>query len=902
MHPKRWCDIVRLRLRSLLRLGAVERDLDRELRFHLDQEIDKNVRLGLTPEAARSAALRRLGGLAQIQEECRDMRRTGHIESFVRDLQYACRTLVKAPTFTLAAIATLTLGIGANTAIFQLFDAVRLRSLPVAEPHRLAQIEIPEKGGFGISHYSDNLSYPLFQQIREHQQSFSGIFAWNSGYTSLRIGQGAEARRVSVLGVTGEFFPTLGVSPAAGRLFRPADDLRGCPAPTVVLSYPFWQSEFGGSPSAIGSRLVVQDHPLEIIGVAPAGFSGPEVGPHFDLALPLCSISVLNNGDTAAFDRRDYSWLNLMGRLKPGWTLAQATEHLRAISPSLMQATVPSGYSRRSLERYLHFRLEAISGATGVSRLREEYDRSLWLLLGLTALVLLIACANLSNLMLARAGAREREFAVRLALGAGRGRLIRQTLTEGLSLAAVGAAFGLALAAVLSRAILRFLETDGNQLNLDLTLDWRMLTFSAGVTSLACVLLSLAPAFRAARGQAAEAMKASARGLTADRSRFGFQRLLVVIQVSVSLMLVVGAFLFVSSFRRLVRMDPGFRAQGVLEVNVGMGRQSHDETVLRQLLVEVQSTPQVESAAATTNFLIGSGMWSLGIRTDIANRESRFTWVSPSFFATLGTPILAGRDFNTNDSRSSPKVALVNEIFAHMFFPGVNPIGKTFRTVAEPNYPEAEYEIVGLVKNTRYFTLQAAEPPMAYGPISQFPPAVVGDMIFIRSSAPLPAVEAAVRRRIAAWRPGTGMQLQVFQQRISDSLMRERLLAALSGFFGVLAALLATIGLYGVLAYQTVRRHSEIGIRLALGATRGQIMQMVLKEAAVLVLVGLVIGLLGSLALGQAAASLLFGISPHDPLHVGAAAIALAAAATIGSMIPARHASRLDPMNTLRDE
>ena len=902
MHPERWFDVVRLRLRSLLRRGAIERELDRELRFHLDQEIVKNVRLGMTPSEARSAAIRHLGGIAHIQEECRDTRRTSYIENFVRDLQYAARTLVKAPVFTLAAIATLALGIGANTAIFQLLDAVRLRRLPVAEPHRLARIEIPGKGGFGISHYSDNLSYPLYQQIREHQQAFSGIFAWNSGYTTLRIGQGAEARRVFVLGVTGEFFSTLGISAAAGRLFRSEDDLRGCPAPTVVLSYPFWQREFGGDLSAIGSRIVVQDHPLEIIGVAPAGFSGPEVGLHFHLALPLCSISVLNNGDTSAFDRRDYSWLNVMGRLKPGWTLAQATEHLQAISPSLMRATVPSGYSHASLERYLQFRLEAISGATGVSRLREEYDRSLWLLLGLTALVLLIACANLSNLMLARAGARAREFAVRLALGAGRGRLIRQTLTEGLLMAMAGAGLGLVVAAALSRAILRFLETNGNRLDLDLALDWRMLAFTAAVTSLTCVLLSVAPALRAVRGQPAEAMKASARGLTTDRSGFGFQRLLVVVQVSISLILVAGAFLFVASFRRLVTMDPGFRAQGVLQAAVELGKQDQDETVVRQLLAEVRGTPQVESAAATTNFLIGSGMWSLGIRTDSASRESRFTWVSPGFFATLGTPVLAGRDFTTNDGRTSPKVAIVNEIFAHTFFPGANPIGKTFRTVCEPNYPEAEYEVVGLVKNTRYFMLQAAEPPMAYGAASQFPAGVVGTMIFIRSSAPLPAVEGAVRRRIAAWRPGAGMQFQVFQQRISESLIRERLLAALSGFFGVLAALLASIGLYGVLAYQTVRRRSEIGIRLALGATRGQIMQLVLKEAAVLVFFGLVAGLLGSLAVSQAAASLLFGVSARDPLHFGAAAIALAAAAATGSIVPARHASRLDPMHALRDE
>jgi len=899
MHWERWLDVLRLQLRSLLRRGDVEHELDRELQFHLDQETEQNIRRGMPRSEARSAALRRLGGVAQVQEECRDTRPTAYIEHLVRDLRYAARMLVKAPAFTLAAVATLTLGIGANTAIFQLLDAVRLRSLPVPEPHRLVQIQIPNMN-FGISQYSDNLSYPLFQQIREHQQAFSGVFAW--AYSTLRIGRHAEARRVSVLDMSGDFFPTLGVSPAAGRLFRSEDDFRGCPAPTVVLSYPFWQHQFGGSLSAIGSRLVIQDHPLEIIGVAPAGFSGPEIGPHFDVALPLCSHSALHFGDTAPFDRRDYRWLNVMGRLKPGWTVALATEHLGAISPSLMQATAPIGYTRAYIQNhYLDYRLQADPGATGVSRLRDEYSRSLWLLLALTGLVLLITCANLSNLLLARARAREREFAVRLALGADRGRLIRQTLTEGLLLAFIGATFGLALASVLSRAILHFLETEGNRLTLDLSTDWRMLAFTGALTGLTCMLLSLAPALRAARGQAAEAMKASARGLTANRSRLGFQRLLVVFQVSISLILVAGAFLFVGSFRRLITMDPGFRAQGILQASFQL-KQEHDETEVRQLLEQVRAVPQLQSAAATTNFLIGSGRWSLVARTDHATRDARFTWVSPGFFATLGTPILAGRDFNSRDSKSSPKIAIVNELFAHAFFPGADPIGKTFRTVTEPDYPETEYEIVGLVKNTRYFTLQSDEPPMVYAPLAQFPAGVTGNLIFIRSSAPLPAVESAVRRRIAAWRPGTGMQFQEFQQTISDSLMRERLLAALTGFFGILAALLASIGLYGVLAYQIVRRRGEIGIRLALGATRARIMQLVLTEAAILIFAGLVIGVLGFLALSEAATSLLFEISPRDPIHITAAILALAAAGAIGSMLPARHASRLDPMNALREE
>jgi predicted permease len=537
-----------------------------------------------------------------------------------------------------------------------------------------------------------------------------------------------------------------------------------------------------------------------------------------------------------------------------------------------------------------------------VSRLREAYDRSLWMLLGLTGLVLLIACANLSNLMSARAGAREREFTVRLALGAGSGRLIRQALAEGLLLATAGAVVGLAFAAAFSRSILRFLETKGNRLDLNLALDWRMLAFTAALTSLTCVLLSVAPALRAGRAQPAAAIKAGARGLTTDRRRFGFQRLLVVVQVSVSLVLVAGAFLFVGSFRRLVTMDTGFRAQGVLQATFELGKQNLEETVQRQLLAEVRATPQVESAATTSNFLIGGGVWSLIVQSEAANQDARFTWVSPGFFETLQTPILAGRDFTTNDSRTSPKVAIVNEIFAHTFFPRANPIGRTFRTIAEPNFPEAEYEVVGLIKNTRYFALREAEPAMVYGPASQLPLGDTKTMMFIRSSTPLPAVEAAVRRRIAAWRSGTGMHFQGFERTISDGLMRERLLAALSGFFGGLAALLAIIGLYGVLAYNTMRRRNEIGIRMALGATRSQIVGMVLKEAVALIFIGLVIGLAGSLALAQTASSLLFGISAHDPGQLGAAAAALFSAAALGSLLPARRASRLDPMNALRDE
>ena len=604
-----------------LRRGELERQLARELQFHLDERIAALRAEGLPEAEARRRALQELGGMEQAKEACRDARGTLWLESTLQDIRYAARTLRKTPAFTLAAMATLALGIGANTAIFQLLDAVRLRSLPAADPGSLARIRIENGQGFGITHYPDNLSYPLFEQIREHQRGFSGIIAWDSGYMSERIGQGAQMRSVRALHVDGSFFATLGIAPAAGRLIRLEDDVRGCPAPPVVLGYAFWQSEFGGQASAIGSRLVVGGLPLEIVGVAPAAFTGPEVGTRFDIALPLCSRIALHHGDTASYDRRDYFWLNLMGRLKPGWNLARASQQLQAISPGIVRATLPTGYSRRSLDRYLQFRLEALPGATGVSRLRDEYDRSLWLLLGLAALVLVIACANLSNLVLARAGARRREFAVRLALGASGGRLVRQSLAENLLLALSGALLGLALAGVLSRAILGFLGSGDSGPDLSLVLDWRMLAFTAVVASATCILLGLAPALRALRAHPATAVQVGGRGHTAERGQSGFQRGLVVAQVAVSLVLVTGAFLFVGSFRRLVTMDPGFRAEGVVLAEFDMPRQ---EPVLRQLLEEVRATPQVESAAATTNFLIGSGSWSLGIRSGgaTANQSS----------------------------------------------------------------------------------------------------------------------------------------------------------------------------------------------------------------------------------------------------------------------------------------
>jgi predicted permease len=829
--------------------------------------------------------------------------------STLQDVRFALRTLGKSWGFTSIAILILGLGIGANSAIFQLVDAVRLRTLPVVSPQQLATVEI--NGGnrsFGIRHNEALLTYPQWDEIRRHQDAFSSIFAWGTLGT-LGIGEGTHRKRVRELWMSGQAFPSLGLVPFRGRFFEEDDGQANCGAPGVVLSYGYWQSEFGGLNSAIGSKLIIQDIPTEVIGVTPPNFFGLEIGRHFDFALPLCALPTYVSPSIKFPARRDFFWLGVMGRLKPGRSLEQASSQLSSISPGIMEATLPPGYSASALAEYRKFRLAAYPGGNGLSSLRRIYDAPLRLLLGTTGLVLLIACANLANLTLARASTREREMAVRLAVGASRWRLIRELLSESLVLAVAGGIFGIALAAVLSRSLVRFLSTETNVIQLDLSLDWRLLAFTATVCISTCVIFGLVPALRCSRTEPGVALKGGSRGTTAGRERFAFQRSLIVSQIAVSVVLLVGALLFVRSFLNLLAVDPGFREKDILVARIGLqGVEVSAEaspTFVKNLLDHVKTIRQVEAAATSTHIPLFPGLfWNLGVRVNGVEGLSKFTWVSPSYFQTMDISMRAGRDFNDNDTRTSPHVAVVNEAFVRRFLGDADPLGKVFRSNEEPNYPEATYQIVGMIRDTKYEELREATPPMVFAPASQFPARAKDYYLFIivRSASPVSALIPAIREQLSEVNPEISVDFQAFETQIQNGLTRERMMALLSAFFGALAALLAMIGLYGVISYIVAMRKNEIGIRMALGASRQKIIGVILRQTMFLLGAGVAVGLLLALAASRGAASLLFGLQPNDPLALISAAGFLIIVALVASYVPAWRASRVDPSIALRYE
>jgi predicted permease len=832
-----------------------------------------------------------------------------NVETLWQDLRQGLRLLRLNPGFTSVALLSLALGIGANTAIFQLLDAVLLRMLPVKNPQEIVEVRIDAKHGRSGNFINDHaeLTTAQWEHLRDQQQVFSGIFAWAPD--NFNLAPGGEVRNASGLWVSGDYFSVLGVRPALGRLLSNADDHRGCGLPGAVISYPFWQHEYRGDPSVIGSKLTLNGQPIEIIGVTAPGFSGLDVGGSFDVALPICGQAALN-GENSPLEHEYVWWLSAMGRLKTGISQTQGLAQLNSFAPALFHDTLPPSWKGDRVKEYLDFRFKVLPAGTGVSSLREQYSTPLWLLLGIAALVLLIACANLANLMLARASAREREIAVRLAVGASRWRVIRQLLVESFLVAVIGALLGFFLAQWLSRSLVAFLSTTGNSLFVDLRPDLPILAFTTAIAMLTCILFGLAPAVRATRVSPQAAMKAGSRGATTSHERFGIRRALVVTQVAMSLVLLFGAILFTRTLRNLLTVETGFQETGILVTDLDFSRLNVPKPdrveYKRQLLERVRALPGVESAAqATVVPISGSGtgddVWMSGSERSKA-KSSWFSSVSPDYFKTLGTTLLAGRDFNDTDSPTSPKVAIVNEEFARQFTGGQNPIGQTFRRESTSLEPELEFQIVGLVKNTKYFELREDPHVIAYLPVVQEPRQASGIRLVVRSNAPFSSLTSRIKSLAAEVDPQIAITFRNFHTMIDESLLQERLMATLSGFFGFLAALLATVGLYGVVSYMVVRRTNEIGIRMALGADRAGILKMILREAGVLLLLGVGLGVVLSIAGARTAHALLYGLKSYDPVTLLAAVALLATVALVASSLPAQRASKLDPMVALREE
>jgi predicted permease len=891
-------------LRALASMKRSKAELDEELRGFAEASAEEKMRAGMPHDEALRAARVELGSAAAVGEYTRDVGWESLLESAWRDARYALRGLARNPGFTAVAVLALALGIGANTAIFQLVNAVRLRTLPVEAPEELAEVRLASmKGARGGFARDVAVTNTVWEQIRARQQAFSRVAAW--GAENVNLAAGGEVRWVRVMYVSGDFFAALGVPPTLGRVLNANDDVRGCASPGVVLSNAFWQREYGGDPSIIGRELRLAEHSFTIVGVTPASFFGMEVGRRFDFVLPICAIAQVRGNER--FLGGIMWWLTVIGRLKPGWSLERATAQLEAISSSVFAAALPANYPPASIKDFLGSKLVATSAGRGVSELRQQYTQPLWVLLAIAGAVLLIACANLANLLLARATVREREIAVRQALGARRGRLVRQLLMESLLLAAIGAALGVALAHALTGVLVGFLSSTDHPVFLDLTTDRRVLGFTAGVTMLTALLFGLAPALRATRTAPAAMMK-TGRGMTMAREGFSLRRALVVAQVALSLVLVAGALLFTRSLQKILGIDAGFRAERVLVAKVNFGRlhlpEARNQLFNQEVLARIRAIAGVESAAITDivplNDWGGGRAWREGADAREFH-DTNLSRVGADYFKTLDIPFLAGRDFDARDKEGTPNVAIVNQAFAKQFFGGTNPVGRRFWIAASPGSPDTPYEVVGLAGDTKYGDLREDFKPIVYYAATQDTEGA-GAQVLVRSRLPQGEVVAAVKRVLNDMSPSITIAFDGLKPMVEATILRERLLATLSGFFGLLALVLAGSGLYGLLAYGVASRTHEIGIRMALGAERWHVRWLIVRETLLLVACGIAVGLPIIFGLARVASTLLYGLTPSDPRTLLGALGLLVSVALMAGYVPARRATRVEPMIALRHE
>jgi putative ABC transport system permease protein len=886
------------RLVNILRRRRPGRDLDREMAFHLAERVEDLMAGGMSESDARREARRRFGNRTLLRLRVRSVDVIAGVHAVAADLRYGARALRANPVFTLVMVLLLGLGIGANTAIFSLINAVMLRSLSVRHPEDLVRITMGDEGMI--------FTNPLWEQIRDRRDVLDGTFAFNDA--SFNLTTGGPVRRASGAWVSGDYFRVLGISASAGRLFGPADDVRGCTG-VAVLSHHYWQREYGGANDAIGRDISLNGHPFEIVGVSAPGFTGIHVGRTADVFVPLCTMPILR-ANVDILDARSTWFLRIFGRLRPGETLAQARASLAAAAPGVYEATIPGHWTADEQREYAQGTLGAVLAPNGLSEVRGEYHDALLTLLVVVGVVLLVACANIAQLLLARATTRQHEIAVRMALGAGRARLVRQLLTESIALALLGGAVGTLFARWSSGLIVGLLSQDGAAVSLDLAIDVRVLGFTIGVATATGILFGLAPAWRSARVDPQTAMRGAGRGLVGD-SRQQVAKTIVVGQVALSLVLVVAAGLLVGSFRRLGSLDPGFRAEGVLIVHADWSNldlpEARSQSFSREILDRMRGVPGVRDASASVVTPINGSAWNDYVVVDgFTPRDARdalvwFNGVSDGFLATLGVQLKAGRDLTPKDVAGAPPVVLVNEALAHHFFGDASPLGRTIRTNVHDSIGDP-MEIVGVIEDGKYRSLDEETLATAYVPIYQSGLWGASMELALRTDGSPTALTSRVTEAMREVHPGITLEFTTLAQQVANSLAGPRLLATLSGFFGGLALLLAVIGLYGTMSYSVARRRNEIGIRIALGAARTGILREVVGEAGRVVGVGLALGGLLALAATRLVAGLLYGVTPSDPTTLGLSGLTLGLVALAAGFVPAWRAAGVDPMVALRDE
>jgi predicted permease len=827
----------------------------------------------------------------------------------MHDVRLAIRSLRSTPVVSIVAALSLALGIGANTAIFSLVNSLLLRTLPVADPTRLVVVNDAGVTSPGIQSWT----FAIWDNIRQRARAFDGAFAF--GAPRFNLAQGGEQQLVDGLYVSGQYFATLGVPPLVGRTITEQDDVRGGgkDGPVAVISYAFWQRRFGGAANAVGQSIAVERVPFTIVGIMPPEFFGSEIGRAFDVAIPL-GTEPLIRGKESNLDRRSSWWLTVMLRLKPGQSLDDGTAALRGVQAQIRESAMPQDWLPRLQAGFLKEPFSLVPGASGTSVLRNRYQRPLLTILVVVALVLLVACANIANLLLARATARRHELSVRLALGAPRWRLARQLLVESLVLSMAGALLGLVFAAWGSRALVAQLSTQVNRVVLELPLDWRVMGFTMAVSVATALLFGTAPAFRAARVDPIDAIKEHGRSPGGD-GRVSISNGLVIAQVALSLVLVVAAGLFVRSFTGLTQVRLGFDREQILVVNVNALRSRVDpaeRTALFQRLTDaVAGVPGVVRAAGSVVTPVSNSTWGFNVNVPGApelperDRNVLVNMVTPGWFATYGTRLLAGRDIDARDTATAPHVAVVNEAFVRRFFPGRNAVGGTIEYPSGTSQHTPPSLIVGVVEDAVYRNLREPIRPTLYQPLAQYDATrfpLPSASISVRAAAGSPTLlSRSVASALTSMDRDLAFTFRPLADQINASLIQERMVAMLSGFFGGLALLLAALGLYGVTSYAVSRRHAEIGIRMALGAAPSGVVRLVLTRVTALVAIGVAVGAGLSVWASKFVATLLFGLEPRDPATLVSAAVVLAAIGAIAGWLPAYRASRIDPAKVLRE-